>query len=48
MKRKVTNKMDDFLINMTCEEFYSEDSLTEEEKKAILDEIAQTTEEEGK
>jgi hypothetical protein len=49
MKRKVIDKMDDFLCYMTCEEFYSDDCLTEEEKRAILDEIAseenQTTEE---
>ena len=43
------NYFDDFLSNMTCEEFYSGDCITEEEKRAILDEIAseenQTTEE---
>ncbi len=32
--------MDDFLSNMTCEEFYSEDNISEEEKRAILEEIA--------
>ena len=42
MKRKVIDKMDDFLCTMTCEEFYSsDDCLTEEEKRAILDEIAE-------
>jgi hypothetical protein len=42
----MNNYFDDFLSQITCEEFYSESGITEEEKQAILNELAMQEESE--
>jgi hypothetical protein len=34
------NYFDDFLSSFTCEEIYANETISEEEKRAILEEIA--------
>ena len=51
LKRKeidnMNNYFDDFLSQITCEELYSESRITEEEKQAILNELAMQEESEN-
>lgn len=43
----MNNYFDDFLSQITCEELYSESGITEEEKQAILNELAMQEESEN-